>query len=117
MKKEMLRLNALVHEYESLAGQPDGTARDADRADIAEPADTVVTTLKLTCQQQMTIPPDNGRTRDDSRTAHIGGNRGSVGNPSSDASTPLKNPGRERLKQTNLEDYLRENGWPQSSES
>jgi cell division protein ZapA (FtsZ GTPase activity inhibitor) len=98
MKKEMLRLNALNREYESLLASHLAAAENADAADspdnVIEPA-TIGVAPSLATPELPSVEP----------ALEI-----------SEAGSPLS-PAAERLKQTNLEDYLRENGWPQSSDA
>ncbi len=103
MKKEMLRISSLVREYESLLAER--TAMTA-QPNTSIPADQHADTPN---QNEPALSPVQPLPTDVETTIDA-----FVHNAPTNLEQP---PAAERLKQTNLEDYLRENGWPQSSEA
>lgn len=81
MKKEILRLNALCRDYETLLGQRAPAPAPPDRETIDEADDTVYR-----------------NDEDDTAFAGMVREGGAISPP--------------QLKQTRLDEYLKENGWP-----
>jgi cell division protein ZapA (FtsZ GTPase activity inhibitor) len=111
MKKELLRLNSLCQEYEALlarqtagetqppvAGSPPAPAGSRPLAETFAAASGAppVKTAFQSSGESPAAPPSESQE-----------------NQSGDIDSPQT---IKKLKQTNFEDYLRENGWPKSGE-
>lgn len=108
MKKEILRLNELCRDYEALLQVSEYAGKSAAEPEetpaAAEPATAVpATAVPATEVPVIAVPAMDSSPRP----------------PASNDPEPLADPADmagQQLKQTNLEDYLRENGWPQPIE-
>jgi cell division protein ZapA (FtsZ GTPase activity inhibitor) len=99
MKKELLRINGLLGEYETLLARfsPSGPSQENQPDTGPENADPSMSEMmKDEGKKEPAAKPSQGQQE---------------GTQAKSLSSDYPS---DRLKQTNLEDYLRENGWPQS---
>ena len=99
MKKELLRLNALCHDYDALLERAVVSApvTEAGRDDKLDDSDDTVY-----------VEDDENAPSEPSETGIL--------DQSADQSDPVQPESMGQLTQTNLDEYLRNNGWPQPIE-
>jgi cell division protein ZapA (FtsZ GTPase activity inhibitor) len=105
MKKELLRLNSLCQEYETLLARQ--TAGDG------QPPVTVPLAAAVAAKPSREPTAKPSLQPSDESAANVSADNHDNQSVNSDTGSPQT---VKKLKQTNFDEYLRENGWPKSSE-